>query len=256
MLKLNKKTRSFLETTLNLQETITSLIVIGEDASLEEVLLALVAERYCEKHEILATESEIEDAILQIRKDQRLITQQDTLNWLSVTGISDDELRQQATKLVKLNLFKDAITGAEEIERYFAFNRLKFDEVELYKIVLASSAAARELRAQVLEGESFFELAQKYSIDQATRVKCGYIGRVRREKLAAEVQSHVFTKEPAKIIGPFKIASHHHLYRVEGVFRAELSDAVRDEIAELLLSNWLLNSLEDWLESGVLRVKQ
>lgn len=223
---------------------------------MEEILLSLVAEFYCAAHKIAVSKTEIDDAIVQIRRDKRLITEQDTLNWLSVTGISDDDLRHWATRLALLDHFRDAIANKDEIDRYFAFNRLKFDEVELYKIVVSSSTAARELRAQLLEGESFFELAQKHSVDQATRAKCGYLGRVRREQLAAEVQSHVFAKDPAQIIGPFKIATSHHLYRVEKVFRAELTDPIRDEIAEFLLSEWIVKSLEDWLETSGLGAKQ
>lgn len=253
---LSKKTRKFLEDRLSLPDTVTALIVNGEDAVLEEVLLTLVAELYCEKHGLSVTESEINEAVTKIRREQNLTTSLETKNWLNATGISDDELQLWARKAVLLEQFKNAVASPDEIERYFAFNRLKYDEAELYKIVTASATAARELKAQVLEGESFFELAQKYSIDQSTRAKCGYMGKVRRDKLAAEVQSNVFANEPAQIIGPFKIASHHHLYRVESVFRAELTKAVRNEIAEQLLSNWLLSSLEDWIETGVLGVKQ
>ncbi len=256
MLKLSKKSRKFLEGNLNLPDTITALIVNGEDAVFEDLLLALVAERYCEKHQITISDREIDEAVVQIRKDQRLTTSEETKIWLSSTGISDEDLRNWATKAAIVDRFKSVVAGPDEIERFFAFNRLKFDEAELYKIVARSSATARELKAQILEGESFFELAHKYSIDQSSRAKCGYIGRVRRDKLAAEVQSNVFTQEPALIIGPFKIGSHYHLYRVEGVYRAELSNAVRDEIAEQLLSNWLLSSLEDWIETGILGVKQ
>jgi parvulin-like peptidyl-prolyl isomerase len=246
---ISKQTRDFLEHNLSLAEMINGLILTRQESILLEPLLALIAEQFCKDNALQPPEDDVDAAITEIRKTRKLFTSQETEVWLKAVNISDDELRDWARKEVQIDMFKKSIAGIVSVERYFSMNRLKFDEVELYKIVCKTQGTARELKAQILEGESFFELARTYSTDHATRAVCGYLGRLRRDKLAAELESQVFSPEVADLIGPIKVASSYHLYKVEGVFRAELNQDIEDEISELLVNDWLQNCLSTWLIS-------
>ena len=246
---ISKQTRDFLEQNLSLAETINALILTRQEFVLADPLLALIAERFCKDNGLQPHEDDVDAAITDIRKSRKLFTADETESWLAAVKISDDALRDWARKEVLIDLFKKSIAGVVAVERYFSMNRMKFDEVELYRIVCKTQGTAKELKAQIMEGESFFELAHNYSTEHATRAKCGYLGRLRRDKLVAELESQAFSPERADVIGPLKVASNYHLYKVEGVYRAELTEEIQDEISELLLNEWLQNSLNTWLIS-------
>lgn len=246
---ISKQTRAFLEQNLSLQEALDALILTHQESALVDPLLALIAERFCKAKGLEPHEDDVDAAVTEIRKSRKLFTAEETENWLAAVGISDDGLRNWARKEALIDLFKKSIAGKVAVERYFSMNRLKFDEAELYRIVCKTQGTAQELKAQIAEGESFFELAHNYSTDYTTRAKCGYLGRVRRDKLAAEVESQAFALDGAELIGPVKVASNYHLYRVEAVYRAELDEDLEEEIAEFLLDDWLQNTLSTWLIS-------
>ncbi len=247
MFKLNKALRNYIEANSDLPQALLALSLTKQDSSLYDLVLALIAKRFCELNGIQISQSEIDENVQEIRKDLRLITADDTINWLSNTGISDEQLRLWSEHEAMTEHFRHAIAGDDDVERYYSMNKLKFDEVELYKIVSPTLAASQELRAQVVEGASFFDLAHRYSTDSKTRAVCGYIGRVRREQLEAELESQVFAKNPVQIIGPLKVVSRYHLYRVEAVFRTDLTDKIRTEIQDQLVRDWIANSFEEWL---------
>ncbi|MBX9669147.1 MAG: peptidylprolyl isomerase [Candidatus Obscuribacterales bacterium] len=226
-------------------EIINTIIFEGDEKILEFLTLSCLAIDYCQTNGVSIEESSIDQVVNQIRRQNKLFTADDTEKFLAANCLSDQDLRNHARVLAEIDILKKSIASASDVEHYFKLNKLRFDEVELYKLVVKSLSAATELRTQILEGASFFELTRKYSIDMRTRPHCGYVGRVRRDTLPALVESQVFSPDASRLIGPTKLFGTYHLYFIEKVYRAALDDdTIQQEIADLLVQDWLSNSLD------------
>lgn len=225
-------------------QILNTLVIEGDEGILEFLTLAAVAEVYCANNEVQIEESSVDLFVDLVRRRKKLFTADDTERFLSANGLSDQDLQNHAKIVARIEALKESVAPPIAIADYFRLNKLMFDEVELYKLVVKSSSAAAELETQITEGSSFCELAKRYSIDATTRAYCGYMGRVRRDTLPAQIQSRVFSKNASQLIGPVRLFGAYHLYFIEDVYSAELNDSTKKEIADLLLRDWLSSYLE------------
>jgi parvulin-like peptidyl-prolyl isomerase len=173
------------------------------------------------------------------RHEMRLESASDTFAWLSdqlitpedwEAGISDRLLRKKLAEA----LF------AHEVERYFTQNRLNFEQLILYKIVVPYQQLAQELFYQIEENEiSFYEAAHLYDIEEQRRLQCGYVGKLYRRNLSPEVASAIFGSRLREVIGPLQVEQNYELLMAAEFIAAELSDRVRQEILDQLFKEWL-----------------
>jgi len=101
-----------------------------------------------------------------------------------------------------------------EVRQYF--NRIPKDSLPYYstevvvgqivklaqvddKAKQASMAKLNELRARVLAGESFEELAKQYSQDPGSAVQGGYLGFFKRKELVPEYEAAALRLEPGQL---------------------------------------------------------
>src|SRR6185295_13144241 len=90
------------------------------------------------------------------------------------------------------------------------------------------------------DGEDFYTLARKYSIDSLTRPAGGYSGLVRRSDMEPTMEAAVFGAQPGKTVGPIKTYSGFQLVKVEAIHIASLDDSVGETIKSLLFEDWLV----------------
>ena len=93
----------------------------------------------------------------------------------------------------KMNLATADLAALEALE----------EQVELSQIVVGEEALAEDLRAQLIEGASFAELAQEYSTDEATAADGGALGFVSRSDLSdglAEVAFGLAIGSPSEVL--------------------------------------------------------
>lgn len=195
---------------------------------------------------------EIQTDIERQQRERRLEKAADTFSWLSKQGITADDWeagirdRLLTQKLVE-NLF------GEEVESFFTQNRLNFDQIVLYQIIVPYEPLAYELFYQIEEAEiSFFEAAHLYDIDANRRYYCGYEGKLYRWSLKPEIAAVVFAATPGQVIYPIQTKQGFHLLRVEEFIPAQLSPENRQQILQKLFQNWLNSELNDWLNSSKL----
>ncbi len=229
---------NFLKSEMNLQEVC------------QQILFQRVVYRAAQEKGITVTTEEIQaEADIQ-RREKRLEKAEDTLAWLVRQLISphDWEMgirnRLLAQKLAKV-LF------AEEVKRFFVQNRLEFEQVILYQMIVSSEKLAQELYYQIEEGEiSFYDAAHLYDIDDDRRYKCGYEGKVYRWAIPADLAAVVFSTPPQQLIGPIKTEQGYRLLRVEELIPAELTSQRYAEILNNMFQQWLVTELDYMLHSS------
>jgi len=210
----------------------------------QQILYQKIIELSAHKKRITVTSEEIQAEANRQRHEKRLEKATDTLVWLADQLVSPNDWeggihnRLLAQKLAKA-LF------AEEVKRFFLQNRLEFEQVILYQIIVSSEKLAQELYYQIEEGEiSFYDAAHLYDIDDNRRYKCGYEGKVYRWALQPDIATIVFSTPPKQLIGPIKTEQGYHLFKVEELIPAELTSQRYEEILNNMFQQWLVAELD------------
>jgi len=210
----------------------------------QQILYQKIIERASHEKRITVTSEEIQAEANRQRHEKRLEKATDTLAWLADQLVSPHDWeggihnRLLAQKLAKA-LF------AEEVKRFFLQNRLEFEQIILYQMIVSSEKLAQELYYQIEEGEiSFYDAAHLYDIDDNRRYKCGYEGKVYRWALQSDIAAIVFSTPPKQLIGPIKTEQGYHLFKVEDLIPAELTSQRYEEILNNMFQQWLVAELD------------
>lgn len=213
------------------------------------ILLQRIINESAQERGIEITPEEIQIEADRLRYEKRLVKTNDTIEWLSdqlilpeewEAGIRDSLLSKKLAHF----LF------AKEVEKYFLQNRLDYDQVVLYQIVVAHRQLAQEICYQIEEGElSFYEAAHLYDIDERRRRYCGYEGKVYRWSLKPEITTMIFNARPKDVLGPLAIDKVNYIFMVEEFIPAELTTERYQEILNKMLQDWLLAELNYMLHA-------
>lgn len=216
----------------------------------QKVLQKKVIEKAAEERGLTVTPEEIQVVGDQLRREKRLEKAADTIAWLVDQMISVEDLeagirdRILAQKLAE-HLF------SKEVEKVFVQNKLQFDQIILYQIVVANLQLAQELFYQIQEGEiSFFDAAYLYDIDENRRHLCGCEGKVYRWGLKPDIAVAVFSAQPGEVIRPIQTERGYHLFLVEKFLPAELTPQRYQEILHNMFNEWLSNEVNYLLHNS------
>ena len=209
-----------------------------------------VIEKAAQERGLTVTPEEIQVVGDQLRREKRLEKAADTIAWLVDQMISVEDLeagirdRLLAQKLAE-HLF------SKEVEKVFVQNRLQFDQIILYQIVVTKPQLAQELFYQIQEGEiSFFDAAHLYDIDENRRHLCGCEGKVYRWGLKPDIAVAVFSAQPGEVIRPIETERGYHLFLVEKFLPAELTPQRYQEILHNMFNEWLSNEVNYLLHNS------
>jgi parvulin-like peptidyl-prolyl isomerase len=212
----------------------------------QQILQQHIIHQATQSRDIQVTDEEIQAEADRQRRELHLERSADTLAWLEdqritpadwEAGIRDRLLTQK----LRISLFESQVEG------FFSQNRLDFDQVALYQIIVPYEQLAQELFYQIEESEiSFYEAAHLYDIDATRRYHCGYEGLLHRWSLAPEISTVVFGAHPREIIRPVHTEAGYHILLVEEFITAQLTPEIRENILDRMFQDWLGSELNYW----------
>lgn len=185
---------------------------------------------------------------------------------------------QEKVQLYKERLLLDDIIKSEidgrvaieldELKRYFEENRSSFsafEEVQVSHILVKTEKEAKDIRTQILRGANFSELAERHSLDPATRERGGSLGAVKFDELIPDFQTAVAKLKPGEISSVLSTSFGFHVIRLGGrrtvqptslsAVRQEVEKRLRQEKQKQLFDEWLLQlraSAEITISDGLL----
>jgi parvulin-like peptidyl-prolyl isomerase len=128
----------------------------------------------------------------------------------------------------------------DKVEKYFYQHQLDFDSVALYEVVLKNKELADELFYAVREGEQKFQdIAAKYIEDIELKRKGGYLGKIRRKDLNPSLLLVFSVGNPPQVIKPITTGKGYHLLWVDELLKAELNQAIYEEIQTQLFAEFM-----------------
>jgi parvulin-like peptidyl-prolyl isomerase len=216
----------------------------------QKILSQKIIDRAAWERNVTVTDQEIQTEADRQRRERQLEKAADTLAWLTDEMISPEDWeagirdRLLAQKLSKALFSKD-------IEKFFAENKIYFDRVLLYQIIVPYEKLAWEIFYQIEEEEmSFYQAAHLYDIDEKRRQHCGFEGKINRWNLKPEIATAIFSTRPGEVISPFQTERGYHILMAEEFIPAELTPEVSQEILNKLFDEWLASELNYLLHSG------
>ena len=211
------------------------------------VLQQIIVNRTAAARGIEVDSQEIQSDADRQRRERRLERAAETFTWLSEQQITPEEWEAGIRDRLLAEKLRQELFGGE-VERYFVQNRLDFEQIVLYQIIVPYEQLANELFYQIEESEiSFFEAAHLYDIDADRRQYCGCEGKLYRWSLKPEIAAVVFAATPGQVIHPIQTEQGFHLLQVEEFIPAQLTPETRQEILQRLFQDWLNSELNYWL---------
>jgi parvulin-like peptidyl-prolyl isomerase len=215
----------------------------------EKLLHQKIINQAAQERGLTVTPEEIQTEADQMRFERRLEKASDTLEWLTDQMMTPDDWEAGIRDRILSKKLANVLF-AKEIEKFFAQNRLDFDQVLLYQIIVGDEKLAQELFYQLEEQEiSFYEAAHLYDIDEKRQEKCGFEGKIDRWNLTPEIAAIVFAARLGEVIKPMKTEQGYRIFMVEKFIPAELTPERYQTILDGLYKDWLASEMTYMLHS-------
>ena len=219
-------------------KTVSVAAVQGEDVSLHDLLSnlkikgrlrPLISEAVLDKviahavkHEgIQVGTEELQQAADAFRVRRGLHKAADLERWLARTELTPEDFEVGLERDLQTRKLADKVVTQEQVDKFFAENRTRFDRARLAHLVVEKEGLANELLSQLRDdGADFADMARKHSLDERTKPTGGRLGISPANGSSPPWSRPCSTPKRATVVGPFKTNGAMHLLKVEELFRA------------------------------------
>lgn len=209
----------------------------------QKILHRQVIAEAARSRNLAITEQEIQVEAECQRREKSLEKAADTLAWLKDELVTSDDWEAGIRDRLLSQKLSEALF-AEQAKKVFSENRLNFEKVSLYKLVVTEPKLAQELLYQIQEQEiSFYEAAHLYDLNPQRRHQCGYEGCLCRWQIDPDISVAIFGSPPGEVIGPLSTPEGHTLLMVEALISPEFTPQLQQEIIDELFQEWLSNEV-------------
>jgi parvulin-like peptidyl-prolyl isomerase len=216
----------------------------------QNILSQRIINRVAEEKNLTITPEEIQHDADSLRRQNHLEKSADTFAWLEAQMVAPEDWEAGIKNKLLRKKLAESLFG-REVEQFFAQNKLNFDQVVLYQIVVPYERLAWELFYQIEEEElSFYLAAHLYDIDEKRRYHCGYEGKLYRWGIKPEFAARIFAANPREVISPLITEQGCHIFMVEEFIPAELTPEIYEEITDKLFNEWLISELNYMLHNS------
>lgn len=183
------------------------------EALVEGLIDAELVRQHAERVGIAVSTEELQRAADEMRYDRGLADSERTLEWMRIHGQTLASVEQALELLLAGNKVASAIPE-RDIEAYYRAHRDALEYVVLFSIRAASRSEAAQALKRIDAGEPFPVVAADASRDPATRRSGGFVGRLRRAEMAADVADAVFDAPTGTVVGPVDTGRGWNLFLV------------------------------------------
>jgi peptidyl-prolyl cis-trans isomerase SurA len=219
-----------------------------------------------EREKITVDEAEVNEEFLDRVKRYGVNTEEEFEKLVRAQGVTIESIKKRlrdglkVSKLVRRRVTLRVSVTEAEITAYLEENRAKLETGLSFhaRHILVTPEAnsdggweaarikAEMLRAQLVDGADFVELAKQHSRD-ATARDGGDLGTLKRGELAPEVESELLGLEPGEVSRPVRSPLGYHVFRLESKETLQ-GTSIRRQIYDILFRQQFDNRLEAWLK--------
>jgi foldase protein PrsA len=232
------------------------------DSLKEQVMQFLISAEWIQQEaddrDIEVTDEEIQKQF-EDQKKQSFPNEKDYQDFLKTSGQTEEDLLFRVKLDVLSNKVREEIiegTGDisdDDIEQYYEDNKERFAQPErrdLNVVLTKTEAKANEARQALESGQSFKDVAQQYSIDEASKSQGGKLPAVAKGQQEKAFDDAIFSAEQDELVGPVKTQFGWYVFEVTDVTAASQQslEEAKETIKNLLKSENEQKALDSFIE--------
>ncbi|MDD2735594.1 MAG: peptidylprolyl isomerase [Desulfuromonadaceae bacterium] len=206
---------------------------------------------------IKVSEEEIRQAIDDVRKQNKIPSQEALVAALAAQGLSFDQYRTQLReqieklKLVSMEVRAKVHVGEAEMRDYYTANLPKYTEEESFRArhiffktgekatseeILRAKVTATAVLADAKAGKDFAELAKKFSEDPAARKDGGNLGSFKKGDMQPDLEKAILSLKPGEISDLVSTPIGFHIIKLEARVPGATKpfESVKGDIEEII----------------------
>jgi len=222
-----------------------------------------------EREKIVVEDAEVAEELAERVKRYGVTTQEELEKLLKQQGLSIEAVRARVrdslrlSKVVRRKVTLRISVTDQEVAQYLEANRANLETGLAYhaRHVLvvpepgsgdagleAARIKAELLRAQLLDGADFAELARAHSQDASAK-DGGDLGALKRGELAQDVEAVILALAPGEVSRPHRSALGWHVFRLESKdsLEGEALARAKQQIRDILFRQKYQARLDAWL---------
>jgi foldase protein PrsA len=215
----------------------------------EQVLTLLINFEWitgeAEERGIKVSDEEVQKAFDE-QKKQSFPKDADYQKFLETSGQTNEDVLMRVRLELLSNKIRDKVGKGQkvtdqQIEDYYEKNKTQFAQPERrdLRIVLTKTKGKAEQAKDALDsGQSFKQVAQRYSIDDASKAQGGKLPAVAKGQQEKALDSAIFNANKDKVTGPVKTQFGYYVFTVDKVNAAsqQTLEQAKPTIKQLLTS--------------------
>jgi foldase protein PrsA len=195
----------------------------------DQVMQFLISSEWIEKEAesrgIEATDAEV-DRMFDQQKRQSFQNEGQYQEFLRASGQTEADLKFRIRLDVLSNKVREEIVKDKgevtdsQVRDYYNKNKSQFGEPEkrdLSVVLTQKEAEAAKAKRALEDGQSFREVAKRYSIDEASKGQGGKLPGVTRGQQDAAFDQAVFKAKKGELVGPVKTQFGFYVFRVDKI---------------------------------------
>jgi peptidyl-prolyl cis-trans isomerase SurA len=225
--------------------------------ALDHLIEKKLLEQKVRELNIKISEEEIRQAIEDVKKQNKIPSQEAFVAALVSQGLSYDQYRAQLQdqlerlRVVSIEVRSKIQVGEGEMREYYAANLSKYFEDERFRArhiffrinekeppedIKRTMTTAMMVLAEAKSGKDFSELARSYSEDPAARKDGGDLGIFKKGDMMPELEQAIVTMKPGDVSELVYTSTGFHIVKLEERFSGKPKpfESVKVEIEEII----------------------
>ena len=238
-------------------------------AALDRLIDKKLTEQKIKELDIRVSDEEIRQAIDDVRKQNKIPSQEALVAALTSQGLTFDQYRIQLRdqieklKLVSMEVRAKVQVTESEMRDYYAANLAKYTEEESYRArhiffrtgpkaspeeIQRSKTTALAVLADAKAGKDFAELAKRFSEDPAARKDGGDLGSFKKGDMQPELEKNILALKPGEVSDLISTPIGFHIIKLEARIAGAVKpfEGVKAEIEEILYKKKSEERFNQW----------
>ncbi|WP_246153108.1 peptidylprolyl isomerase [Oryzomonas rubra] len=226
-------------------------------AVLNQLVEKKLIEQKARELNIKIGDEEIRQAIDDVKRQNKIPSQEALVSALATQGLTFDQYRDQLRdqlerlRLVSMEVRAKIQVGESEMREYYEANQAKYTEDESFHarhifFRTSEKAPAEEIKramttalmvlAEAKSGKNFVELAKSYSEDPAARKDGGDLGVFKKGDMLPELEQTILALKPGEVSELVSTPAGFHIIKLEERIKGKVKpfESVKTEIEDTI----------------------
>jgi len=200
-----------------------------QEQVLDQIIQRVALRQLAKKENVTIASPEVEAAITMVKDRVQASGQYaDWAAFLKDNGLTDETVRTLVTDNLLLEALSERHAAPTEVEQVHASH-----------ILVGAKELGQEVLDKLSKGETFADLAAKYSTDTGSKSQGGDLGWFPRGAMVPEFEQAAFALEPGKVSALVQSQFGYHIILVQEKGLRAMDPALYEQVQQQQFQSWL-----------------